>query len=208
MQVYSYIIQGIFYFHVMDAVSSFIQRFESYGKLSADSKAALEKIIIPKVYKRNEFFIRAGQYPKTIAFVCKGLFSQYFTSADGDVVIKRFFPEMFFCTSMSSLLSGNPSNFTIKALEDTSVLEYGYQTFKALTKAYPDIADAYIRYLEIHWVIEKEPQEVALRYETAKSRYITFREQYPSLENRLKQHEVAAYLGVTPTQLSRIRADM
>ncbi|HYE54484.1 MAG TPA: Crp/Fnr family transcriptional regulator [Chitinophagaceae bacterium] len=192
----------------MDALSFFMQRFESYGALSAASKAALEQIINRKLYKRNDYFIREGQCPRNIAFVCEGLFSQYFTSSDGDVIIKRFFPEGYYCTSMSALVSNTPSNFTIKALEDTTVLEYDYQAFKRLTKLHPDIADAYIRYLEVHWIMEKEPQEIALRYETAKSRYISFRQQFPSLEARLKQHEIAAYLGVTPTQLSRIRAEL
>jgi hypothetical protein len=65
-----------------------------------------------------------------------------------------------------------------------------------------------MHYLEIHWVVEKEPQEISLRYESAKSRYLQFLHQYPTLESRLKQHEIAAYLGVIPTQLSRIRAEL
>jgi CRP-like cAMP-binding protein len=192
----------------MDPRTSFTKRLESYGPLSADSKLALEGILVTNSYKRNEYFVEAGEHPKNIAFVCKGLFSQYFTSPDGDVVIKRFFPEGYFCTSMSALLANTASDFTIKALEDTTVLEYSYHDFKRLTKMYPDLADIYIRYLEIHWVIEKEPVEIALRYETASTRYATFLRQYPSLEPRLKQHEVAAYLGITPTQLSRIRSTM
>jgi CRP-like cAMP-binding protein len=190
----------------MDALSFFLERLESYGPLSDASKLAFQQIITRKEYARNDFFIREGQHPRTIAFVYKGLFSQYVTAANGNVIIKRFFPEGYYCTSMSALLAGSPSQFAIKALEDTSVLEYDYHAFKRLTKTHSDIADAYIRYLEIHWVIEKEPQEIALRYETARSRYITFLRQFPSLEARLKQHEIASYLGVTPTQLSRIRA--
>lgn len=73
---------------------------------------------------------------------------------------------------------------------------------------YPDMAALYIRYLEIHWVVEKEPLEISLRYDTAKSRYTAFLQQFPALEHRLKQHEVASYLGITPTQLSRIRAEL
>lgn len=193
--------------HNMDARSRFFQRLESYGALSNETRDEIARILTPTVYKRNDYFIEAGQHPKSIAFVCRGLFSQYFTSPGGDVVIKRFFPEGYFCTALSALLASAPSEFTIKALEDTSVLEYNYHDFKRLTKTYSDLADIYIRYLEIHWVIEKEPQEIALRYVTAKTRYATFLKQYPLLEGRLKQHEVAAYLGVTPTQLSRIRAD-
>ena len=192
----------------MDARANFIQGLESYGPLSPRSRSALESVLTTNAYKRNDYFIRAGERPKHVAFVYKGLFSQYFTSPEGDVVIKRFFPEGYFCTSMSALLANAPSNFTIKALEDTSVLEYNYHEFKQLTKIHTDLADIYIRYLEIHWVIEKEPQEIALRYETARTRYATFLRDYPNLETRLKQHEVAAYLGVTPTQLSRIRSEM
>jgi CRP-like cAMP-binding protein len=197
-----------FYFYDMDALSFFFERFESYGRLSSESKTAMSEILKPALYNRNDYFIRDGQSPRNVALVCKGLFSQYFTAPNGDVIIKRFFPEGYYCASMSALLSGGPSDFTIKALEDTTVLEYDYQAFKRLTKTHSDIADAYIRYLEIHWVIEKEPQEIALRYETAKSRYQAFLKQFASLEGRLKQHEIAAYLGVTPTQLSRIRAEL
>ena len=192
----------------MDAVSFFLQRLESYGPLTAESRAALQQIIVPKTYARNDYFIREGQHARSVGFVVKGLFSQYFTAANGDVIIKRFFPEGYYCASMSALLSNTPSTFTIKALEDTSTLEYDFQAFKRLTKTYPDIAQVYIRYMELHWIIEKEPLEIALRYETAKSRYLAFLEQFPTLESRLKQHEVAAYLGVTPTQLSRIRAEI
>ena len=192
----------------MDDRSFFLQRLESYAPLSPDSREAIENILVAKTYKRNDFFVKEGQLPKTVTFVCKGLFSQYFTADNGDVIIKRFFPEGFFCTSISALLTNAPSIFTIKALEHTAVLEYDYQAFRTLTSTYPDIAAVYMRYLEIHWVVEKEPQEISLRYESAKSRYLQFLHQYPTLEPRLKQHEIAAYLGVIPTQLSRIRAEL
>ncbi len=98
--------------------------------------------------------------------------------------------------------------FTIKALEPSVVLEYNFNDFKQLTEKYSDIAAMYIRYMELHWIIEKEPLEIAFRSDTAKTRYIQFLKNYPTLEPRLKQHEVAAFLGITPTQLSRIRAEL
>jgi CRP-like cAMP-binding protein len=179
-----------------------------YGPISQESREAWEKILQKKTYRRNEFFVQEGQAPRTVAFVAEGLFSQYYTAENGDVVIKRFFPETYLVASVSALLKNGPSLFTIRALENSTVLEYDFAEFKRLTDAYRDIAAIYIRYLELHWIIEKEPLEISLRYDSAKTRYMKFLETYPALEPRLKQHEVAAYLGVTPTQLSRIRAEL
>jgi hypothetical protein len=58
--------------------------------------------------------------------------------------------------------------------------------------------------MEVHWIIEKEPFEISLRHFDAKVRYGEFLEKYPQLIKRLKKHHIASYLGITPTQLSRI----
>jgi hypothetical protein len=39
----------------------------------------------------------------------------------------------------------------------------------------------------------------------AADRYLIFKEEYPGLEDLIPQYHVATYLGVSPTQLSRIR---
>jgi CRP-like cAMP-binding protein len=39
----------------------------------------------------------------------------------------------------------------------------------------------------------------------AKERYESFLEEYPQMEQRLKQSLIASYLGITPVALSRIR---
>jgi len=189
-------------------MQQFWERVQTYATLSAESLKAWEDILQKRTINKNEYFVREGQVPKTVGFVMKGLFSQYYTANNGDIIIKRFFPEGYFTASVSALLTKSPSNFTIKALEPTTVLEYDFEAFKQLTRQNSDMAAMYIRYMELHWVIEKEPLEISLRYETAKSRYIDFIKQFPTLESRLKQHEIASYLGVTSTQLSRIRAEL
>jgi CRP-like cAMP-binding protein len=189
-------------------MQQFWDKISTYGNLPEEARLAWESILKERSYDKDAFFLQEGQVPRTVAFVSKGLFSQYFSAENGDTVIKRFFPEGYFVASTSALLMNAPSMFTIKALEPSVVIEYSFYEFKKLTQQFPEIAGFYIRYMELHWIIEKEPLEISFRYDTAKTRYLNFLRSYPSLEARLKQHEIAAYLGVTPTQLSRIRSEL
>lgn len=182
-------------------------KIKTYTSLTEEGRAAWEKILRERAISQQDFFVREGQVPRTVGFVAEGLFSQYYTSPDGCIIIKRFFPENYFVASTSALLKKAPSGFTIKALENSVLLEYDFHEFKRLTQQYTDIAAFYIRYMEQHWIIEKEPLEISLRHDRAKTKYADFLKQFPLLEPRLKQHEIAAYLGITPTQLSRVRSE-
>jgi CRP-like cAMP-binding protein len=182
----------------------FFNKMSSYHPLSEEARAAWLSILRKKTYKKGENFVAEGQQPHKTAFVLKGLFSQYYTSANGDVVIKYFFPELRLAASLSAMLTKTPSMFTIEAIEPTTVLEYDFFEFKRLTREYPDVAGFYINYIERHWIVEKEPFEISLRHDSAKIRYEEFTIKYPQLIKRLKKHHIASYLGITPTQLSRI----
>lgn len=182
----------------------FFEKIRSYGPLSGEAEEEWTHLLHAKSYPRGEDFLRIGQVPRRVAFVTRGLFSQSYITENGDTVIKYFFPEGRIAGSIPAILTRTGSLFAITALEDTDVLEYDYQEFKKLVAKHADIAAFYIRYLEQHWVIEKEPFEVSLRHDEAKTRYEEFLQKYPELVMRLKKHQIAAYLGITPTQLSRI----
>lgn len=182
----------------------FFNKIKTYTNLTPEAENAWLGLLKEKTYQKGETFISVGQTPKTVAFVKKGLFSQYYLNENGEAIIKYFFPEGRIAGAIPATLTQSESLFYILALEETTVLEYNYMEFKKLVSTYPDIAEFYIRYLEQHWVIDKEPYEISFRSDSAKVRYAEFLRKYPELINRLKKHQIAAYLGITPTQLSRI----
>ena len=186
------------------STASFFQTIRSYHDLSQEAELVWTRLLRLKTYKKGSHFIHEGQQARKVAFVIQGLFSQYYPAENGDLVIKYFFPEGRLAASVSAMLSHSPSLFTITAIEDTTVWEYDFFELKNLFAAHPDIAAFYISYIELHWIIEKEPLEVSFREDTAKTRYDEFLIKYPNLVKRLKKHHIAAYLGITPTQLSRI----
>jgi hypothetical protein len=42
----------------------------------------------------------------------------------------------------------------------------------------------------------------------ATERYLIFKEEHPGLEDLIPQYHIASYLGISPTQLSRIRKNL
>jgi len=182
----------------------FFQKIRTYHNISEQAELAWKNLLHLKKYSKNDNFVTLGQHPKKIGFVVKGLLSQNYIADDGSVIIKYFFPEQRMAASLSAMLAKKPSEFYITAIEDTTVLEYDFFEFKNLFANFPDLALFYIAYNDLHWIIEKEPLEITMRTETSAKRYDDFLKKHPSLVKRLKKHHIASYLGITPTQLSRV----
>ena len=182
----------------------FFRKIRTYHDISEQAELAWKNLLREKRYNKNDNFIATGQHPKKIAFVIYGLLSQNTILEDGSVAIKYFFPEHRLATSLVAMLTNKPSDFYITAIEDTTVIEYDFFEFKKLFSLYPDLALFYIAYNELHWIIEKEPLEISFRTETSAKRYDDFQKSNPKLIKRLKKHHIASFLGITPTQLSRI----
>lgn len=181
------------------------EAMSKYAPLSASTKKALESLCRPRSVARSEHLVTLGLQSKKLFFVCSGLFRSYTVSKDGKEYNKHFFPENTFPGSIRTLLTGEPSDFAIQALENSSVLEIDYLGYRELLRKSDDLKWYHIMYLEKNWVLDKEPIEVALAIDDAQTRYQRFLEQHEPLIHRIPLHHIASRIGITPTQLSRIR---
>lgn len=57
-------------------------------------------------------------------------------------------------------------------------------------------------------MIDKEQREISLVMENATERYLTLLKKHPNIDHRIPQLHIAAHLGITPTQLSRIKKSL
>lgn len=187
--------------------SEFLKQINQYHPLSDETIKALLNICTEKKYHKNELLLESGSMARYYYFIKSGLIGYYTADEQGDHIYKIFFEENSFVASTAAIIKNEPSEFNIIALEDCSVLRYPVQAYRELLAQYHDLALFQIHYLEQNWVVKKEPLEVSLKYETAKQRYLQLLEN-KSLHNRLKQHQIASYLGITPTQLSRIKKEI
>lgn len=186
-------------------VDAFFLAVNTYYSLEKDTLLALGKLLRIKEVPAGTNYLSADEVPVFISYIYQGLFSYYFQYENGDTVIKKFFPEQTFIASTSALIMHEKSRYAIDALEDSIVVEYNFTEFKHLMQKHHDLALFWICYLEKNWVVAKEHIEIEHKYLSAKERYYHFMAATPALAGRLQLQQVASYLGITPTQLSRIR---
>lgn len=132
----------------------------------------------------------------------------YLIDADGNEFNKNFFAEGRFPGSMSALLNNQPSFLAIEAMEACEVIEINFTKFRAALFSDPEIMTLHIHYLEKHWLLEKEPKEMGYLQHEARERYLAFLTSYQDILPRVPQFHIASYLGITPTQLSRIKKEL
>ena len=105
---------------------------------------------------------------------------------------------------MDSLMNGTPSTLNIDAVEDTEVLQMERKEFEALFVKIPKFNTLY-RIMLMKAFISHQRRIVDNLCKPAKERYLDFVKRYRDIEQRVPQHQIASYLGMTPEFLSQIR---
>ncbi|MDU0352680.1 hypothetical protein RS130_01010 [Paraglaciecola aquimarina] len=106
---------------------------------------------------------------------------------------------------MTALLKASPSILAFEAIENISFVEIHFASYRKLLLEKEDLKLFQIYYLEQNWLLAKDEREIQIVQQEATERYLSFIERYPQLVERLPQYHIASHLGITPTQLSRIR---
>lgn len=108
--------------------------------------------------------------------------------------------------SYSALIENRESYFSIEALEDSKIVVINYHLWKELFKDKIYWHKLLIGILEKAFC-KKEKREREFLLFDAKTRYKSFVTSYPNLQNRVKQHMIASYLGIAPETLSALKKD-
>ena len=169
--------------------------------------ALLETLVVPKNIKKGEFLLREGEISKYGAFVVKGCLRSYSVDNKGKEHILQFAPEDWWTGNLDSAQTGLPSAYFIDAIEDSDVLLQDGPSFRKMLEKIPAIGSAYLKGIQKS-TVAKDKRIIASLSASAEERYTGFLQKYPSIAQRVPQHMLASYLGVSPETLSRIRKEM
>jgi len=184
---------------------AFKQSMDTYTPISDDTWQALRAETKITRLNKNQVLYQAGSIPTTFAWVFMGLVRGFVCDDNGNEYNKKFFDEGKFPGSMTALLTNTPSKLGFDVLEETILIEIDFLAFRRLLLECEDLKLFQIYYLEKNWLLDKDERETALVQQDAAVRYQRFLNDFPALVERLPQYHIASHLGITPTQLSRIR---
>lgn len=181
-----------------------LANIEKKISLTEEEKHMLPSFFTQKKLRKKQYLLQEGDVCKYTAFVNKGLLRSYHADDNGTEHIVQFAPEDWWMADMYSFLTGEASNCNIDALEDTEMLLITKASQDQMVLQIPKM-ERYLRLLMQSHLISLQRRLISSLNFTAEDKYLQLLAVSPNLIQRVPQHQVASYLGITPETLSRIR---
>lgn len=172
--------------------------------LSTDELLLIESVTKIKRLRKKQFLLQQGDVWKYNAFVNRGFLKTFSIDANGKEHIMNFSPENYWTGDRESLTNQTPSDFNIDAIEDSEVVLINKEDFEMLCLKMPHFNNLVNSILQKSFIVSQNRIHANISL-PAEEKYQNFLNKFPMLINRIPQHMIASYIGITPETLTRIR---
>jgi CRP-like cAMP-binding protein len=186
---------------VLDRIRSNIAR---YVTLDDDEFDLFASMLRRRRLERKDPLLRPGEICAFEGFVDVGCLRVFSSDTRGADHVLYFAPEDWWVADIRSFVSETPAELGIDALEASEVLLIDRTNKERLYAAVPKF-ERLFRMMTQRALVSLQHRLIATMEQTAEARYRDFKRRYPGLEGRIPQYQIAAYLGVCPEFLSRLR---
>jgi CRP-like cAMP-binding protein len=181
-----------------------------YKKITAISPVNEEEFshfktsFVLKKLRKRQYLLQEGDVCRYQAFVVKGILRSFTVDEKGSEHILQFASEGWWMADLSSYLTNEPSFLNIEALEDVELLLLTKPSWEEAMKKIPAL-EHYFRIILQNHLVSTQKRLLQSLAETAEEKYKRFLATYPECVQRVPQHMVASYIGVSRETLSRVR---
>ncbi|GEO11666.1 Crp/Fnr family transcriptional regulator [Segetibacter aerophilus] len=175
--------------------------------LTQEEEELCKAFFIPKKLRKKQYLLQQDDVCKYTAFVEKGAMRAYTTDDKGSEHIVQFALEGWWISDIYSFLTGEPSIYNIEALEDVELLLLTRPKDEEMLQKVPKM-ERYFRILSQKSLVAMQRRLIGSLSQSAEEKYTRLVTTYPDIIQRVPQHMIASYLGITPETLSRIRKQM
>jgi CRP-like cAMP-binding protein len=179
-----------------------ISRYVTFEPKEVD---IFNSLLVYKTIPKKTILLQEGEMCNFEAFVIKGCVRKYYIDANGFEVILQFALENAWVSDISfSLYEKKTSRVYIETLEDCEFFMFSPDTKEDLFSRAPKFERAFRILMQRSLAVTQERIFNTIS-KTATEKYLEFLEHYPTLSQRVAQHYIASYLGISAAFLSKIR---
>jgi CRP-like cAMP-binding protein len=184
-----------------------------YKKISALTSITEEEfnycktLFLPKKLRKRQYFLQEGDICKYQAFVEKGILRSYTIDERGNEHILQFGSDGWWIADLSSYLTDEPSFLNIDAIAEAELLLINKPSWELAMQKIPPL-EHYFRIIIQNHLVATQRRLLQSLAESAEEKYIRFTKTFPECVQRVPQHMIASYLGISRETLSRIRKQM
>lgn len=172
--------------------------------LSPDEQTYFVSLLEQKKLRAKKLLLREGDVCKHSSFITTGCLRGYTVDKNGFEHVLTFAPKGWWIADMYSLLSQKPGTLTIEAMKDSELLLLSRKNQERLYDQVPKF-ERFFRIISENSLVAYQQRLMDNLSLTAQERYLKFCTTYPGLTDELPQKQVAAYIGVTPEFLSKMK---
>lgn len=179
----------------------FLTELQNYG--FTDSQISeLSQAITPIELPTRHILVNQGAKPDSVYFLLDGLCHACYLTQDGKQFSKEFYWENDWILGFESLINDQRSPYLLESLTPVKMISIPLETVVEWRECANPL---YIKLLETQLVYKEAKERFMLLY-SAEEKYDLFCQNYPDLESRLNDYQIAAYLGISHVSLSRIKS--
>ncbi|GAA0884973.1 cyclic nucleotide-binding domain-containing protein [Sphingobacterium siyangense subsp. cladoniae] len=160
----------------------------------------LKKVKIP----RRSMILTQGQLCNSIYFVDTGALRAFYLDVSGRESTIMFAIKDWWITDMYCFINALPAMLTIDTIEESVIYQLQKNDLEKLYLTVPKF-ERFFRILMQNAYIREQLRVIQNLSLTAEERFDIFLNKYPDVANKVKQKQIASYLGITPEFLSMIK---
>ncbi len=184
-----------------------LQRVYTHPLLTAEDLSVITSLHKKVEYHKGDFYLNKGEKPDSYLILESGLMRSFVYDYDGNEITTHFFTEQEVVIEVLSLFKRIPTEESIQALTDCICWKIDFETFEQLFHTIPGLSE-WGRTWFSEELSQFKKRSVEMITQRAAERYMKLIKEKPQVIRQAPLKQIATYLGITDTSLSRIRKEL